>query len=222
MLHPVGNLPAHVYWRRRLFFVALPVLGIILIAWALLSGGGGSHPAAKTSATSTTPSATPTSPIARDTGSVTVTTTTPTATSPSLALTAAKGADKGFCTPADLTVTATAAQKSFVVKSKPTLYMQVTDVAAAPCKLDVADKHVEWRVYSGDVRVWGSHDCAITPGTNVVTLMPQRAVRLSITWSGLTSTPGCTGTRIVVQAGTYRLYAYLNGKQSPASTFEIR
>ena len=231
MLHPVGNLPAHVYWRRRLFFVVLPVIGIALIVWALLSSGGG-HPSPSNTATTTTKaSSTPartTAPVTLDSGSIAVGTTAPTttpATSPATtaaATTSSIGASgKGFCAAQDLTVASGVAHPSFAVKSKPVLYMPVTNVGTTPCKLDIADEHAEWRVYSGDVRVWGSHDCAVRAGSTVITLTAQQTIRLSITWSGLTSLPGCKGTRLAVQAGTYRLYAYFNGQRSVATTFKI-
>jgi hypothetical protein len=226
MLHPVGNLPARVYWRRRLVFVGLPLLGIILLLWAALSGGG-DHPSARNTASTTTrpsTSAATTPAQPRDSASIGVSTTTPKPTSP--AVTSAPSAPvtpavrKGYCAVADLTVTAATAKKSYAVKSKPELSMLVTNTSAAPCKLDAAD-NTEWRVYSGDARVWGSHDCAVQSGANVITLAARQPVRLSISWSGLTSLPKCAGTRLAVQAGTYKLYAYLDGKASPATTFAI-
>jgi hypothetical protein len=229
MMQPVGNLPARVYWRRRLVFVGLPLLGIILVLWALLSGGG-DHPSShNASSTTTKPSDSPatTSAQPRDSGSIGVSTTTPKPTTPSstpvtTAPSTSPATRKGFCAVGDLTVAAATAKKSFAVKSKPGLSMLVTNTSASPCKLDVADKHVEWRVYSGDVRVWGSHDCSVQSGTNVVNLTARQAIRLSISWSGLTSAPKCAGTRLAVQAGTYKLYAYLNGKASPAVTFTVK
>jgi hypothetical protein len=227
MLHPVGNLPARVYWRRRLVFVGLPLLGIILLLWAALSGGG-DHPSARTTASTTTsPASAPaTSTQPRDSGSIGVSTTTPKpiapATTPATTASSTSPAvQKGFCKLADLTVVAGTAKKSFAVKSKPVLDMLVTNTTAAPCKLDVADKHVEWRVYSGDARVWGSHDCSVQSGANVITLTARQTIRLSITWSGLTSLPKCAGTRLAVQAGTYKLSAYLDNKASAATTFTI-
>lgn len=229
MLHPVGSLPARVYWRRRLIFVGLPMIGIILLLWATFSSGGNTPSAGTTASTTTKPSnsAPATSAQPRDSGSIGVSTTTPKPTTPSstpvtTAPSTSTPAGKGFCNVADLTVAADTAKKSFPVKSKPGLSMLVTNTTAAPCKLDVADKHVEWRVYSGDVRFWGSHDCAEKSGSNVVTLTARQAIRLSISWSGLTSAPKCTGTRLAVQAGTYKLYAYLDGKVSAATTFTVK
>jgi hypothetical protein len=227
MLHPVGNLPARVYWRRRLIFVGLPLLGIILLLWVALSGGG-DHPSARTTASTTTsPTSAPaTSTQPRDSASIGVSTTTPKPTAPSTTppttAPSSPAVQKGFCNVADLTVVAATAKKSFALKSKLTLSMLVTNTTAAPCKLDVGEKHAEWRVYSGDVRVWGSQDCAAQSGPNVVTLAARQPVRLSIPWSGLTSFPKCAGTRLAIQAGTYKLYAYFDNKAGAATTFTIK
>jgi hypothetical protein len=242
MLQPVGNLPARVYWRRRLVFVGLPLLAIILLLWAALSGGG-DHPSSHNTSSTTTRSSTSvatTSAQPRDSGSIGVSTTTPKPTTPkpttpkpttpkptppvvtpATSAASTPAVRKGFCAVADLTVTAATAKKSYPVKSKPELSMLVTNTSASPCKLDVADKHVEWRVYSGDARVWGSHDCAVRSGSNVMTLAARQPIRLSISWSGLTSLPKCAGTRLAVQAGTYKLYAYFDGVGSPVTTFTI-
>jgi hypothetical protein len=230
MLHPLGNLPARVYWRRRLVFIGLPLLVIVLLLWAALSSGGNhSNPRAAASTTTKPASSaqTTTSAQPRDPGSVAVSTTTPkatsTAASSSPASTASKAAaGKGSCSAGALDVAAGTDKKSFTVKSQPGLSMLVTNTSGSACKLDVADKHDEWRVYSGDARVWDSHDCAVRSGSHVITLSAQQAIRLSITWSGLTSLPKCAGTRMAVQAGTYTLYAYFDGKKSPSTTFTVK
>lgn len=243
MLHPVGKLPARVYWRRRLVFVGLPLLVIIVLLWTALSGGGSRPSSRNTSSTTTRPSSSvPATPSAqpRDSESIGVSTTTPPAAaatsnsaasarsssaaakSSAAAASSIAAAGKGLCTTSNLDVTAETAKKSFAVHAKPGLSMLVTNTSTASCRLDVADKHVEWRVYSGDVRVWGSHDCAEQAGSNVMTLTARQAIRLSISWSGLTSSSPCTASRIAVQAGTYTLFAYLDGKRSPATTFTIK
>ena len=40
---------------------------------------------------------------------------------------------------------------------------------------DLADPQVVLRVYNGESRVWGSHDCKIQPGTDDRTLMAGAA-----------------------------------------------
>jgi hypothetical protein len=69
--------------------------------------------------------------------------------------------------------------------------------------------------------VWGSHDCKIEKGTNDRTLPVGHAVRVSITWTGLSSQKGCNTTRQRVGAGTYTLYALLSGHMGTAAQFAL-
>ena len=52
-------------------------------------------------------------------------------------------------------------------------------------------------------------------------LAVDRAVRVSITWSGLTSQPHQCTSRQRVGAGTYTLYAALAGRTGTAAQFSI-
>lgn len=125
------------------------------------------------------------------------------------------------CASADLAVQAVVAESSYQVGAEPVVELQVTNSGKQPCIQDLADKQVELKVYNGESRVWGSHDCEIQSGTADRTLAIDRAVRVSIKWSGLTSQPGCKGTRQRVGAGTYTLYATLSGKTGKATQFSI-
>ena len=160
-----------------------------------------------------TPTATPTTSPAS-----TAATTPATAT---VAATAAALAAPLPCQPTQLAVAAVTGASSYAVGAEPIVMMQVTDSGAAPCVQDLADTQVELRVYNGESRVWGSHDCQIEPGVLNSTLQPHQPVRVSVTWSGLSSQPGCAGTRQRVGAGTYTLYALLAGRLGTAAQFSI-
>jgi hypothetical protein len=125
------------------------------------------------------------------------------------------------CVAANLAVSAVVGKTSYHVGDQPLLELQVTNTGTKPCVQDLADREVELRVYNGESRVWGSHDCKIEPGTNDRTLAVQTPVRVAITWSGLTSQPNCAGTRQRVGAGTYTLYAVLSGQTGKATQFSI-
>jgi hypothetical protein len=131
------------------------------------------------------------------------------------------------CHRSDLQVRAVSDHSSYAVGDKPQLMLQVTNTAKTSCVQDLADQQIELRVYNGESRVWGSHDCKVLPGTNDVTLVPSAPVRVTIIWSGLSSTANSAhaenacGPRQVVGAGTYTLYAYLAGKPGHASQFSI-
>jgi hypothetical protein len=218
MFHPVGSQPPSVYWRRRLLLIGSLVLVIVLIALTVRAMRSDGHPAAAAKGSSTTTSTSVgTSRSASSTASVT------TGNSPSS--TGSSGASSSTsaqpCSPKDLSVAAVVGKPSYQVGDQPLLELQVTNVGRAPCVQDLADKAVELRVYNGESRVWGSHDCQIQPGTDNKTLAVQRPVQVAVTWSGLTSQPKCAGTRQRVGAGTYTLYAVLSGKTGKAKQFTI-
>ncbi len=210
MLQPVGNLPPAVYWRRRLIFVVVPGVLVLLLLWAWLGAGGGNS---KQNASTTGRPSTPPPAVSTRSTSAALTSTSATRS-------AAAGGGKA-CPLDSLQIQASTGMPAYAVNSRPDLYLVVTNVSARPCRFDLADRQIELRVFTGDVRVWGSHDCQIQPGTEVATLAPRKPVRRGIVWSGQTSAPGCSGTRLVAQAGTYKLVASLSGKQSPPIAFKI-
>ena len=219
MLHPVGDLPASVYWRRRL--VALTVLLALLagVGWSvvtLVDRAGADTAAADASPTRSavptpalervmpslagvrTPEAAPASPLgdARPT--------------PRPRTTAAAPAAGGRCTD-DMIDVAVRAPAQVVAGSKPTLEIVVRNVAAVPCVRAVDKELQEIRLFgAGGVRVWGSNDCFPETSDRRVTLRPRTAVTLPIVWGGLTSAPACAGERSVPPAGDYVLRARLD------------
>jgi hypothetical protein len=125
------------------------------------------------------------------------------------------------CDVKSLSITSVVGKSTYSVGDTPLLQLQVTNTGSKPCVQDLADRQVEMRVYNGESRVWGSHDCQIQPGTQARTLAPNMPVRVAITWSGRTSQPGCDGTRQRVGAGTYTLYTALAGRTGKATQFSI-
>jgi hypothetical protein len=229
MFHPVGRRPASVYWRRRFVVlasaIALLVLLMLTLKVVLSDGGPGGTAASGATNTETPPPphhskskprpAKHTSSHPRPAHSAS---TTP-ADSPS-----DTGSPTGSkrCAPADLGLAAVTSQPEYKVGDQPMLAIQVTNKSSASCVVDLADPQVVLRVYNGESRVWGSHDCQVTPGTNDRTLMADASVKVSIIWSGLSSQPNCAGTRQRVGAGTYTLYASLAGHEGKAAQFTIK
>ena len=199
---------------------AVIVVVLLLVTLKALASDGGS---ATKAAGSNSPSATP--PV-----STSSTSTSPTAASSSThrsSSSAAKSskapssAPPAVCRTSDLAVIAVAAASNYKVGATPMLELQVTNTGKAPCVQDLADKQIVLKVYNGESRVWGSHDCAVQPGTQLRTLAVGSSVRVTITWSGLTSQPGNCKSRQRVGAGTYTLYATLSGKTGKAAQFTI-
>jgi hypothetical protein len=215
MFHPVGSLPPATYWRRRFVLLGALIVLIAVTAWVLRPGGGGKPSAV----TSTGPQqSTPTAPATASSSSPAATQSSSgsaTTSSSSSSKTAAR------CDAATLKIAAVVGKSSYPVGATPMVLLQVTNVGKAPCVQDLADSQVELRVYNGESRVWGSHDCEIQAGADDRTLAVGQAVRVSIVWSGLSSQPQCAGTRQRVGAGTYTLYALLSGHEGTAAQFSI-
>ncbi|MDT4960215.1 MAG: hypothetical protein QOD31_4014 [Pseudonocardiales bacterium] len=213
MLHPIGTRPPAVYWRRRLaLFIALLVL-VVLTAWVLRPGGDKKQAAADTSPHSTphsTSHAAPTS--AHPTSKHASTSAKASSTRSPVAAPCQAGA---------LKVAAVVDKPSYRVGEQPMVLLQVTNTGSAPCVQNLADSQVELRVYNGESRVWGSHDCTVQAGVSDRTLAVGQPVRVSVVWSGLSSQPKCAGTRQRVGAGTYTLYALLSGKEGTAIQFSV-
>lgn len=224
MFRPVGSQPPSVYWRRRIIVLGSVVLLIVLLILTVRAvtsgnndkpvGQGGTSSTAGTSTPPPAPRTTPSSQHPSSThGSTGKHSPTPSRTT--------SAAPPPRCKAKDLAVTAVVGKSSYRVGDHPVVELQVTNTGAKSCIQDLADSQVVLRVYNGESRVWGSHDCEIKSGTDDRMLAVNRPVRVSITWSGLTSQPKCAGTRQRVGAGTYTLYAVLSGKTGKATQFSI-
>jgi hypothetical protein len=235
MFHPHGQHPASVYWRRRLVTLAgLAVLVVLLVLTAhTLFASKAGEPAATgttgTTASSTPPpnSETPPAPTSTATDSATPRSTPPgsSTTAPAPPGSTPSGSHTAAlpnCVAAQRSIQAVPAQPSYTVGSEPVLALRVTNTGSQPCIQDVADQQIVLLVYNGASRVWGSHDCVVTPGTDLRTLLPNQPASFSVTWTGLSSQPGCQGQRQRVGAGTYTLYASLSNQNGTAATFEIK
>lgn len=221
MLRPVGPQPPSVYWRRRLLAIGSAVLLVVLIVLTALTvmSDGRSEPLAGSS--TGTPSSASHSHHRHTSPNTTHTKSSPQHTKSSKPASSSSTPGPARCRPSDLEVSAVVDKPSYQVGEKPMLELQVVNTGSAPCVQDLADPQVELRVYNGESRVWGSHDCQIEPGTTDRTLPVGHAVRVSITWTGLSSQKGCAGTRQRVGAGTYTLYALLSGKMGTATQFAL-
>jgi|tagenome__1003787_1003787.scaffolds.fasta_scaffold20244290_1 hypothetical protein len=220
MFHPVGSQPPSVYWRRRLVVLGTVVVLLVLIAMTLkVISSGTDDPAGA--------QGTPQSSAAKTSGAKSLPHSSPAKRTSSSRSTArssrssSTAAAPPSCASKQLAVSAVTGKSGYQVGDHPVLQLQVMNTGKVPCVQDLADKQVELKVYNGESRVWGSHDCKVQPGTAPRTLGPNTPVRVAITWSGLSSRPGCAGTRQRVGAGTYTLYAALSGKTGRATQFTM-
>ncbi|MGY1732623.1 MucR family transcriptional regulator [Geodermatophilus sp. SYSU D01045] len=230
MLHPVGPLPAAVYWRRRLLVLLLLVAVLGGGTWlgvALVSGGSGSPAsAAGTSEAASTASASAEPPaLDRVLPSVAgVQTPTPPPTPTPAAPPAPAGPVQQAGAPCvdDVVALEVRTPGTVAAGSSPTLELVVTNTAAVPCTR-VLDKQVQEMVLldAAGARLWGSNDCQPETSSDTRTLQPGEQVVFPLVWSGLTSEPTCTAARVAVAPGQYVLRARLDTKTSPDAVLSI-
>ena len=230
MLHPVGPLPAAVYWRRRLL-----VLGCAL---GVLGGGGwvgvavvprdATSPATTEAASTGRPVPTPALDLVTpELAALAVPTAAPSSSPAPEAAPADPVAPPaptagGPCTDDMIAVEVRPTPPIAASGSKPTFDLVVTNVAPVSCVRPL-DKGLQEIVLldAGGTRVWGSNDCFPEATTDVRTLQAGEAVVFPVLWSGLSSAPGCAADRSAPAAGAYVLRGRLDTKTSPDAAFTI-
>ncbi|WP_369258573.1 MucR family transcriptional regulator [Geodermatophilus amargosae] len=230
MLHPVGPLPAAVYWRRRLLVLALLVAVLGGGSWlgvALLTGSEGAASAAGTSEAASSSSAEPPAldRVVPSLAGVLTPTPPPTAAPAEPAAPAAPAApvqEAGAPCSDDVVALEVRTPGTVAAGSAPTFELVVTNTAAVPCTR-VLDAQLQEMVLldAAGARVWGSNDCQPETSADTRTLAPGEQVVFPLTWSGLTSEPSCTVPRVAVAPGQYVLRARLDAKTSPDAVLAI-
>ena len=230
MLHPVGPLPAAVYWRRRLLVLgcAVGVLGGGGWVAAAVATGSPGDAAPVAAPAGDTPRPTPgLEQVVPSLAAVQVPSDTP---APSAAPTTeapppsapAGPTPGGPCSDDMIGVEVRPEPASGPVGSKPTFQLVVTNVSAVACvrTVDAALQEVILIDGSGE-RVWGSNDCFPETTVGQQTLEPGQSVAFPVPWSGLSSAPGCAAGRTNPPAGTYLLRGRLDTEVSPDATFTL-
>jgi hypothetical protein len=224
VLHPVGPLPAGVYWRRRL--VVLLVLIAVLGGagwggWILWTGRDAGSSAAGSSTDSTRiPQLERVVPSLASVRTPTPPTSTVPAEAPAPATPA--GPQPGSPCTDDMIALAVRAPGSVAVGSKPTFELVLANTSTVPCRRTL-DKGLQELVLldgSGG-RVWGSNDCFPEASSDIRTLAPGEQVALPIVWGGLTSEPTCTAARTQPPPGNYVLRGRLDTKVSPDAAITL-
>ena len=219
MLHPVGKLPAAVYWRRRAVLLML-VLGVLGAgAWfgiPMLAAGDTASSASAATRSRPVPAlervvpsfesvATPTPPLVPSSADTAV-----------VAAPAAPAPVAGSPCTDDMISLQVRTPGSVAAAGKPTFELLVANVSAVPC-VRALDKGLQELVLydlSGN-RIWGSNDCFPEASSDPRTIAPGEVVTLPLVWGGLTSEPTCTAPRTQPGPGNYALRARLDTKISP-------
>jgi hypothetical protein len=224
VLHPVGPLPAAVYWRRRLVVLVLALVVVGGLVWglvALLSSPEGGD-SGSTSAPTELPA------LERVVPPVASLRTPQTSALPSRAAEAAPAtppapapAPGGPCTDAMLALEVRTPGQ-VAAGSKPTFELVVRNTAPVPCTRAL-DKELQELVMvdRAGARVWGSNDCFPESSDDPRLLGPGETVVLPVVWGGLTSEPSCTAVRAVPPPGSYVVRGRLDTKASGDAPFAL-
>ena len=216
VLHPVGPLPAAVYWRRRLVVLVLALMLVGGLAWgvvALVAGRG--------TGSASPPAPTELPALDRVVPSVAAVRTPETPSSPSAASSAAAAPapppapDAGGPCPDSALALEVRTPGQAPVGSKPTFELVVRNTAPMPCARAL-DKELQELVLvdAAGGRVWGSNDCFPETSDDVRVLAPGEVVVLPVVWGGLTSQPSCAGPRVPPSPGSYVVRGRLDTKAS--------
>ncbi len=206
LTRPVGELPADVYWRRRLIAGAFAVLAILVLYYlvrSLFSGGG-------------TP--TPDTSLSPNVSTSTSVASTATTSNPTIDLAAVRrcGAD-------DVTIILTPTTHDWAGTTEPTFEGAVSQVGTTRCVIDTSASDVELLVTSGEVRQWSSRDCTTEPALapKQILLEPGDTAVLETTWPRVRSQDGCPAGLAAPGPGSYRARLTVQGIQSDQAFFSL-
>lgn len=201
VLRGLGPQPRWVYWVRRAV-VALVVVLVLAVVWALFLRGDDGEPTAP---------AAPTPSASEDEGGETTEPDTSTAASRT-------------CAAADLQLTLTADAASYPAGVTPTFTVTLVNGGDTACTVDAGAASLGVLVTSGPDRIWSSADCVAAGSEGaerMLLLTPGAQETTSIPWGRVRSDEACTAGLPDPRPGTYHAQAGLLGAQSNDLVFTL-
>ncbi|WP_183094260.1 hypothetical protein [Nocardioides stalactiti] len=211
-----GPLPAGVYWRRRLFVLALAATMVFVIG-SVLTGGSDAKddevPTVQQAGAEVQASETITVPEKGRKNRKNRRTATPTI-DPALTV-----APEGNCDPADVRVTpyvdaATAGQPVQIGLSLQT-------VQADACYFRVGADKVTVKITKRGREIWTSRECADPVPDQSVVVRRVVATVVRMTWDARESDPDCTNRRSWLMPGSFTIAAATLGGEPAESGFDL-
>jgi hypothetical protein len=221
VLHPVGPLPAVVYWRRRVLVLTL-LLSVLggggWVGYAVATGrfDAGTTTVAATTSTVATPALERVLPSLAGVQIPTIASSTAATSS------AATSTPVGTACTDDMISVAVHTPGSTAQGIDTTLELVVGNAGAVPCVRSF-DKQLQELVLldAAGNRIWGSNDCLPETSSDPRTLAPGEVVSFPVEWSGLTSEPTCTAARVPPPPGAYLVRGRLDTKVSVDAALTI-
>ncbi|GAA0579900.1 hypothetical protein HPO96_20435 [Kribbella sandramycini] len=213
LLHPVGHLPASVYWFRRGLVLAVLALLFFLVLRLVPGGDDPKNSAAAGPQPSETPSA-------KSSDKPTPKPTEKTTTKPTAKASSTPPPKDVECSSSNVRVDVQPAVRR--IASGATLnFLVKLDAVSGECKAAVDADSLTVTVTSGTDQIWTSAHCgkAIQRATLVVAKGKQGVS--TVAWNGFRSGPGCLPGQPVAKPGTYVVKAEFSGRESAAQAFQI-
>jgi hypothetical protein len=206
LLHPVGHLPASVYWvRRALVLVVLAVLLVLLLR--LFAGGGGGDPV---NSAATGPGQQP------STGAPSVPATGPTTSEP----VRTDPPKDTKCAGTDVRISVLPASRTITSGAGLNFTIRLSAVRAQ-CTATLDPSVLSLTIASGKDQIWSTSQCeqAILRATMI--LAKGKESTITVAWDGRRSGPGCLPGQPGAKPGTYVVAAVYDGRASTLQAFRI-
>lgn len=219
-----GPLPPGVYWRRRLFVLALAATLVFLVASLLRGGSDGASDEV---------------PVARQAGAEVEASQTVTVepkgdregrrerrrerrTGPTLGPTYdpdVLAEPDGFCEPEEVRVTPRVDEA--VAGRDVTIGLSFQSTESAACTWRLKPRRVLVRITAGDEEIWTSRECRKVIPEQTVVVRDVVATVVEITWNGRESDSHCPAESEWVMAGDYSVAAAVLGGEPDYVDFEL-
>lgn len=198
LITPVGELPAGVYWRRRLLVLTIvaALIASVIVLVRLME-----QPVTKPVAIE--PLGEPVAP----TLNVTATTETP--------------GNATNCTAVNLRINVTADKPSYATKETGKFALTINNVGKQPCLLDVSKSAIEFQVRQRNSVLWTSSHCQADTAVTIKELKPNQEHRSTVNWTGTTSSTECTDDKPALPTGRYELHARVGSAKSSPASFSV-
>jgi hypothetical protein len=191
VLRPVGPRPGRVYWIRRAVLLAIVLILVIVVAKACSGGGNGGN-GGRSGGSPTAHHTTTKAPVAA-------------------------------CSPGALKLTMSTDTKTYTSGQAPKLIGTFTNPTSTACKLARSASQETWTIKSGSPTIWTTEGCDSSSASSVPKQLKVAAGAtkvVSMFWNGHLRASDCKYSD-VAKAGTYRLYATLDGVTGTPAIFHI-
>ncbi len=194
-------MPAEIYWRRRLLFIAI-VIALIWIGTQVFGGGGDPKTEPKPTVTATSKAA----PIPAPTEGV---------------LSVKLVSDTRGCDPEKIRVTPTV-NAGQLTQAAVVIGLVISSTETKPCTLTPADADLLVVISANKVAVWDSTVCKTSLLTDPVAISAGWATLVNATWSGRGSASKCSSKEGFATPGKYTIQVGTLGGEPGKTTFTLK